>query len=105
MKLSDFANIHIVTPETSVRPTDILLQRVGVDDTVGKPFLGNDPATPRNTIIVSLNETGSCLVHPQYLYYMLTALHSQGYFSRLARGTAQQFIKVSDVKDVPISLG
>jgi restriction endonuclease S subunit len=105
MSLADFANVHTSTKVDIIGGDDIRLQRVGDRQSVGKPFRGDDPATPVNTILITLTSGGRDHLNPAYLYYMLESLHMQGYFSRLAKGTAQQFITVADVEDIPIRLG
>lgn len=98
MKLYDLADISITGEDTL--PDDILLQRVGTVGTVGRPFMGDDPTAPLNTIRVRLTDHGKTLVIPKYLYYMLTALHMQGYFKSLAVGSVQQAIRVPDIQDI-----
>lgn len=98
MKLHDLADVSITGEDTL--PDDILLQRVGTGGTVGRPFMGDDPASPLNTIRVRLTDHGRTLLIPKYLYYMLTALHMEGYFKRLAVGSVQQAIRVPDIQDI-----
>ena len=105
MSLADFANVHQSTEFDIIGEDDIRLQRVGDKSSVGKVFRGDDPATPTNTILVTLTRAGRDHLDPAYLYYALESLHMQGYFSRLSKGTAQQFITVADVEDIPIRLG
>jgi restriction endonuclease S subunit len=104
MKLAEYVNVSVTTDRATLGTDDILIQRVGDSDTVGKPYRATDTTAPKNCLTVSLNDTGKVLIVPDYLFYVLTALHMQGYFRRLAHGTAQQCIRVSDVEDIPIQL-
>lgn len=98
MKLHDLADVSITGEGTL--PDDILLQRVGTGGTVGRPFMGDDTTAPLNTITVRLTKHGKTLVIPKYLYYMLTALHMQGFFRRLAVGSVQRAIRVPDIQNL-----
>ena len=98
MKLYDLADVSITNEDTL--PDDILLQRVGTVGTVGTPFMGDNPDAPLNTISIRLTNHGRTRLLPKYLYYMLTALHMQGFFRRLAVGSVQRAIRVPDIQNI-----
>ena len=88
---------------------DIIISRVsGSIGSLGKSWVigsrGVDswPGNPESLIHIRVVRKDVLL--PGYLYYLIQYLHSVGYFRKLARGSVQQFIRVSDVKSIALGV-
>ena len=87
---------------------DIVISRVsGSIGSLGKSWVigkGVDswPGNPESLIHIRVVRKDVLL--PGYLYYLFQYLHSVGYFSKLARGSVQQFIRVSDVRGIALGV-
>ena len=93
--LKDFCTINTNFPDA-----DFWLIRKGSEDKVGLPVrVFSDEH-------IGVRVDSSDLLDSGYLFYYLSYLNSVGYFKALSRGmSALQNIRVSDVKNIPISFG
>jgi len=93
MKLCD-----ICTIKTNFQEADFWLVRRGSAERCGKPEREFNP----EHIGIKVNRTDILL--PDYLYYALMHIHSQGHWQRLATGTLSLVnIRVSDVRLIELS--
>jgi len=89
--LGEFADIFRVDPGAELQVDDILVQRQGSEDTVGTVLeLVREPhrlerGSPFVVRLRPLAKQGVLL--PSYLYYVLQAIHQQGYYRPWARGS------------------
>jgi restriction endonuclease S subunit len=90
MKLGYLCEIKTNFPEA-----DFWLIRKGSEEEVGRP---TKEFSPEN-IGIKVIETE--VLYPQYLYYALMNLHSQGKFEQVSHGTLLlKNITVSDIKNI-----
>jgi hypothetical protein len=90
---------NIATVKTNFPDADFWLIRKGSDSTVGQPTKTYHP----ERIGIRVDQTQ--IVLPDYLFYVLTALHQVGYFRRRAKGTLSlQHITVNDVEQIKLGV-
>ena len=86
---------HICDIKTNFPDADFWLVRKGSEKEVGKPTKEYSP----EHIGIKVIETD--ILYPQYLYYALMNLHSQGKFNELAKGTLRlKNIRTEDIKNI-----
>lgn len=90
MKLSDLATIRTNFPEA-----DFWLVRRGSLKTCGQPVRQFSPEH------IGVKVTRTDILLPDYLYYCMAHIHSNGVWEQLATGTLNLVnIRVSDVRDI-----
>ena len=86
---------HLCEIKTNFPEADFWLIRKGSEKEVGRP---TKEFSPEN-IGIKVIETE--VLYPQYLYYALMNLHSQGKFEQISHGTLRlKNITVSDIKNI-----
>lgn len=83
--------------KTNFPDADFWIVRKGSADKVGTPIKEYSPEH------IGVKVTRTDVLLPNYLYYAMEFMKTQGYFKNLATGTlALKNIKVDDVKNMPI---
>lgn len=59
-------------------------------------------AFPKNNIVIRLREEGKEILRERYLYYVFGHLFNSKVFCHLMVGTAQQFLRAEDIKNIPM---
>ena len=95
-------SIELVSEDIVVSRVSGSIGSLGKSWVVGSKGLDAWPGNPESCIHIRVVRHDILL--PGYLYYLLQYLHSIGYFSRIARGSVQQFIRVSDVRDIALGV-
>jgi hypothetical protein len=86
---------HLCEIKTNFPEADFWLVRKGDEKEVGRP---TKEFSPEN-IGIKVIETD--VLYPQYLYYALMNLHSQGKFEEISHGTLRlKNIRVDDIKNI-----
>ena len=92
LKLEDFCKI-----KTDLYDADFWIIRKGTEDKVGMPTKEYN----KEYIGIKVKEDAQLL--PTYLYYLMTYIHSIGYFKNLAKGTLKLVhITTEDVKSIKL---
>lgn len=96
-RLEDISEIRINFPDA-----DFWLQRKGSEKTIGKPkrdFYSEN-------IGIKIKSEYTDLVNPEFLYYSLEYLYTQGFFEQMAVGSlALKNLRQSDIKAIPLRFG
>lgn len=88
---------NIATVKTNFQNADFWLIRKGSECEVGKPTREYH----RERIGIKVDQPQ--IVLPNYLFYVLQALHGVGYFKRIAKGTLKlKHITVNDVEQIKL---
>lgn len=89
-KLSDYAHVS-----TNMKDADFWIVRRGSRETIGKPVKEYNP----EHIGVKVHKTD--VLHPQYLFYAMHNIHSQGKWHREHSGTTNLVnITAKQIKDI-----
>lgn len=84
--------------KTNFPEADFWLQRKGSEKSVGMPVKEFSPEH------IGVKVINTDLVLPDFLFYYFQFLHMQGVFTQFAHGTLNlKNIKISDIKNIPIS--
>lgn len=94
IRLKDLAEI-----KTNFENADFWLWRRNTEDKVGSPTKEFNPEH------IGIKVIRTDIMLPDYLYYVIQYLHSQGYFKQLSKGTTRLVnIKSQDVANISFSL-
>jgi hypothetical protein len=96
------SGIELVSEDIVVSRVSGSIGSLGKSWVVGSKGLDSWPGNPESCIHIRVVRRDILL--PGYLYYLLKYLHSVGYFRKLARGSVQQFIRVSDVSGIALGV-
>jgi choline kinase len=85
--------------KTNFEDADFWLIRKGSETTVGKPVKEYSPEH------IGVKVISTDIMDPNYLYYVFMYLHQSGKFIPMSHGTLKlKNIRISDIKEIPISL-
>jgi hypothetical protein len=91
MKLSDVCKIGV-----GMTDADFWLQRVGDAKTVGTPHRNLDMDD------IGIKVIATDILYPDYLYYVMVYLHTQGALASAAVGIGQKMLTVKSISDMPL---
>lgn len=90
---------NIATVKTNFPDADFWLIRKGSESKVGQPTKTYSPE------LIGIKVEQTEIVIPDYLYYVMAALHQAGYFRRRAKGTLNlKHITVLDVEQIKLGV-
>jgi len=67
-----------------------------------RPNPSSLPAHPTNLFLVRIKDTATDKLDPKYLYYLMSHLHSTGWYQQWERGSVQPCIRAKDILDLPL---
>jgi len=90
---------HLIELRTRQEDADFWITRRGSIKTVGKPSKEYNP----ESYGVKIKDSAKEVMIPNYLFYIIQHIYTQGYFKQVAVGSTNLVnIKASDILNLPI---